>query len=169
MIIIADTREQKPWAFMDHDVERKALKEGDYTTKELLELEKTTGRKTVRIERKASTSELAVNLGSKLVRFEKEMDKLLDYEEKYIICEFSLADILKFPENSGMPKHAWFKKNKQGKLVYRIKMTPDMLINKIEYITNIYEIEFIYAGDRANATIIAQEILENAHKEKIKG
>ena len=169
MIIIADTREQKPWSFMDHDVERKSLKEGDYTTKELLKLEKTTGRKTVRIERKASTSELAGNLGTNLVRFEKEMDKLLDYEEKYIICEFSMMDVLQFPKNSGIPRHQMYKKNKAGKFIYKIKMTPDMLLSKIEYITNIYEIEFIYAGDRANAMVIAQEILENAHKEKIKG
>lgn len=156
MIVIVDTREKNPWNF--DDMEIGTLKEGDYTSKELLDYENKTGEKTIRIERKASTAELAGNLGRTFYAFEDEMKRLYDYKEKYLILEFSKSTLMAFPKGSGIPRKAWGK----------VKMNPKFLLSRLEYLSNVYDVQVIFAGDRDNAMEIAKEILENAIKETIK-
>ena len=98
MIIIQDTREQSPFSFAFYECETTVatLKTGDYTLQGYEEI--------VAIERKKSTSELATNLGKYRDRFEREMERLSEFEHKYIVCEFTESDLLQFPLNSSIPK-----------------------------------------------------------------
>jgi DNA excision repair protein ERCC-4 len=98
MIIIQDTREQNPFSFAFYECETTVatLKTGDYTLQGYEEI--------VAIERKKSTSELATNLGKYRDRFEREMERLSEFEHKYIVCEFTESDLLQFPLNSSIPK-----------------------------------------------------------------
>lgn len=165
MNIVIDTREKYPLDFFGHEITRIKLDEGDYCTLDLLEYEKSTGEKTVRIERKRNTGELSINLGKDFKRFENELSRLFSYKRKVLLCEFTYDDILSFPENSGIPKSRWYRKSKSGKVVRNVKMTPKDLLNKLEYIENIYEIEIIYAGDSYNAAQKAEDILNDFEKE----
>ena len=75
MKIIRDTREKIGWEFPFYDdveIESKKIDSGDYTT-ELLQNK-------IVIERKASTSEIANNLGRKTAkaRFYRECDRMED-------------------------------------------------------------------------------------------
>ena len=69
-IVLRDTREKNGWDFSSQDkcmaVKDWGLKTGDYTARGL--------EKSLVIERKASTGELAMNLGQKRKPFEAEMD-----------------------------------------------------------------------------------------------
>lgn len=168
MIIVIDTREQQPATFMGHEVIRQKLDEGDYCTAALLEYEQKTGNKTVRIERKKSTAELANNLGKGFDRFEKELQRLFPYERKVLLCEFTYDHILRFPEDSGIPKNKWFRRGKNGRLVKNIYITPKMMLDKLEYIQNIYDIEIIYTEDKFEASRKIEEILDVFEK-KIQG
>lgn len=157
MKIICDTREQDPLQFMSHEILRQKLNEGDYTTKDLLDYELETGNKTVRIERKKSTSELATNLWKDFARFEKELLRLYDYERKVLLCEFPYSHILSFPKNSGIPE----------KMQKYIRINSSIMLSKLEYITNIYDIEIIYTNNKFEASKKAEEILNDFEK-KIK-
>jgi ERCC4-type nuclease len=100
--IVVDTREQTPLEFGPYkDCEgmvRKCLKVGDYTIE---------GMESIAcIERKASTVEIARNFGIDRVRFYKELEKMKDFQYKFIVCEFSMEDMIKYPENSRVPKSA---------------------------------------------------------------
>ena len=158
MKVIVDTREQKIMEHIDWEIIRMKLDEGDYTAYDLLEYEKATGNKTVRIERKSSVSELANNLDKTLERFEREMTRLFDYERKVLLFEFSLKDLLDFPHGSKLPYN----------VIKKIKIRPKTMLNRLEYIQNIYDVEIIYAGSHEEATNIADEILRDAIKKTIK-
>ncbi len=95
-IIIADTRDKDGyrWTFSSFDdkefsgVEVKKLDVGDYSI---------VGLETVfAVERKKSLSELINNISSKdKGRFNRELDKLSKYKYPYIICEFTIEDLLR--------------------------------------------------------------------------
>ena len=53
------------------------------------------------IERKGSISEFARNITEK--RFERELERMVDYKYRYVILEFNLRDIMDYPNGSGIP------------------------------------------------------------------
>lgn len=104
MIILRDTREKKPWSFDWYDdvsIWVGKVEIGDYTIKGFESL--------VTIERKASTGELAVNLGKTKARFMKELRSMQEYPYRYIICEFPESHLDCFPKDSGIPYKDWGK------------------------------------------------------------
>lgn len=141
------------------------LDEGDYTTLEILELERATGRKILRIERKASTAELARNLGFKRKTFEKELARLSEYEYKYLLMEFDEDDLYLFPKNSGIPSSKMYKTNAQGKRVRAIKMNGPYMITLLKQFKAEYGIEFIYGYNREKAKEIAVGLMNADFKE----
>ena len=99
-VILTDTSEKNGWSFNSFDkclaVTRWGLKTGDYTVRGL--------ERDLVVERKASTGELAMNLGKKRKAFEAEIERMSSFRWKYILCEFSIDDLMNFPRNSGIPK-----------------------------------------------------------------
>lgn len=98
--VIRDTREQQGYFFKKFNtcngtVQRK-LETGDYS---ILGMEDK-----VCIERKASVSEIALNLGKGKYAFYNEVERMREYEHKFIVCEFSMEDVMKFPEGAKIPK-----------------------------------------------------------------
>lgn len=107
MKIYIDDREKTPWDFSIYNFEQERIRldVGDYYIEELPDLI---------IERKASTGEIAINLGSKWSSFEKELKKMKDYKYSYIICEFPFAYFDCFPEKSGIPDNKFNKIRMNG-------------------------------------------------------
>lgn len=144
MIIIQDTREQKPWDFSFYDECEKqvirTVKTGDYTIEGLEDK--------ICIERKRNSSEIAFNLGQKYKPFERELERMRSFTFKYIICEFPhhLLDI--FPKESGMPIY----KQKYSKI------SGNFIKSKINKITDEYGIEFIFCQNSFKAQEKAIEI-----------
>lgn len=171
--IVQDTREQVGWNFDMHQCNgmvKQKLDEGDYTIMELLDLEKSTGRKILRIERKKSTGELATNLGYKWDTFCAELERLQVYEHKYIILEFSIETLMQFPMFSGIPQSKWYRTNKAGKRVKNVRMTGAFMLKKINEIRQLYGIEVIFAGNSNNAECEAMSIFTkvyDANKEAV--
>lgn len=172
--IIQDTREQKGWGFEIypecHAIVRQKLDEGDYSIKELVELENRTGRKILRIERKRNSAEIAGNLGYKWPVFCNELRLLQQFEHKAIILEFDVDTLMAFPEGSGIPRSRWFRKNKDGKLIKNVRINGSFMMIRIEEIRNKYGIPVIFAGSPSRAQAAAMEIFQkvyNANKEQI--
>ena len=73
--VIKDTREKDGWTFTEYDkcagMDMGTLHTGDYTLQGFEDV--------ICIERKASTSEIAMNLGRKKTPFLAEMDRMKDY------------------------------------------------------------------------------------------
>lgn len=146
MIILTDTREKTPWDFSFYGIESRVqtLPYGDYTIE---------GKENIIVvERKASTGELAINLGKEINRFSHEMERLRHVERKFVICEFSSEDIASFPKNSGIPKRLW-----SG-----VRMNKWIMFDRISSLSDDYEVNFIFAGDRECAVNKAVELFQQA-------
>lgn len=98
MVIIQDSREKKPWDFSLYpqikEVKCEKIDCGDYTTAKLLNK--------VVIERKATITEIANNLGKSTARerFYREFDRMKDLDKAYIVCEFPESDVYDYPKSS---------------------------------------------------------------------
>ena len=141
MIIIRDTREKEGiWEFADAEIIERKLDSGDYSLSGLEEV--------VCIERKKSTSEIANNLGKDINRFTRELERMKSFPFAYIICEFTLQDVLSFPKGT----------NIKPSLLKDVRINGKYLVKLLSSFKEKYGIEVIYAGNRDNAIIKAEEI-----------
>lgn len=141
--IIVDTREQHPWEFKSKSVEEVVvakLDSGDYSIGGLED--------EFAIERKGSTGELFKNITEK--RFLEEIKRLSLYEKAFIVCEFSLTDIMDYPIGSGIPKRYW----------RRLRVKPQFVIKFLSDIQIKYNIHVIFAGNRENAIMISTSLMK---------
>ena len=130
--LICDTREKKPITISDNrvfeEIVRSKLDTGDYS---ILGLETY-----LCIERKASVSEFATNVFE--ARFDRELQRMKTYKYAFVLLEFDLYSLLKFPEESGLSKG----------IKRRIKYNGKLLLKKLtEFQCKYPNIHFIFCGD----------------------
>lgn len=102
-LVIRDTREQCGWEFAPTEncagmVDEK-LPTGDYTIRGYENL--------LTIERKGSIAEFAKNIVQG--RFEAELIRMESFAFPFMVLEFSMDDIKRFPVGSGIPEGVWKK------------------------------------------------------------
>lgn len=97
--VIRDTREHedKGWSFASSSccqgTNTSKLDTGDYSLE---------GREEdLCIERKGSVAEFAKNVTEK--RFERELERMEEFKYAFIILEFSMEDLISYPDGSGIP------------------------------------------------------------------
>lgn len=148
MKIIRDTREKNGWDFSFYDnieLHETKLECGDYTTEVLKDF--------VVIERKATATEIANNLGKKTAkaRFYREFERMQDLHKAYIVCEFSETDVYQFPKNSGMSKAKMAKVRMNGNYLRK-------LMGQIE--EDYSNIEVVFCANRNQAEEFTYDILK---------
>jgi ERCC4-type nuclease len=142
--IIIDTREQKAWEFPRHSTANIKLDTGDYSLAGFQDR--------LCIERKRSVSEIASNITEK--RFVDELERMKEFKYKFMIFEFSLTDVLRYPEGSEIPRHKW----------KYIKISPNFILKKLsEYMVN-YNINIIFGDTPKNAEKIAMAIMRRVYE-----
>ena len=144
--VIKDTREQDGWFFSPYDkcagMEVGTLHTGDYAMKGFEDV--------VCIERKASVSEIAMNLGRKKKPFQEEMERMRDFQFSFLILEFDMADVLKYPEGSKVPKAARSKVRVTGK--YLLKCLMEFQI--------WYDTKILFCGNKDDAFLVTNSIFK---------
>lgn len=143
--IIRDNREKVGyWNFISSvhcsGTEDGTLTTGDYTIEGMKDI--------FAIERKKTTGELSGNVLTK--QFVNELKRSTKLKHFYIICEFSLQDIISFPYNSGIPNGVWKK----------LKVTGSLILKKIVEFETQYNCHFIFAGNKECAREIAKSIFK---------
>jgi len=142
--IIIDTREQQAWEFPRHSTANKKLDTGDYSLAGMEEV--------LCIERKKSVSEIASNITEK--RFEDVLERMTTYKYSYMIFEFSLTDVLMYPQGSEIPRHKW----------KYIRISPNFILKKLsEYMIN-YNIKIIFGDSPKNAQKIAMALMRRVYE-----
>lgn len=130
MKIIVDTREKVgKFKFNSFEVETisRCLKTGDYS---LVGYEDK-----ITIDRKFSTGELQMCFGIGWKRFKKELERMVSFDEAYIMCTFPYSFVETFPISSGVPENKWSK----------LRITANFIKKRIEYIEKTYpNIKFIF-------------------------
>ena len=145
-VVIQDTREKNGRNFDIYDscigTISKGLKTGDYTIEGMEDC--------FIIERKATTAELALNLGKKRMQFEAELERMTFFQYPYIICEFSESRLMRFPHGSSIPKRRWRYLRMNGKFMRK----------KLHDYEEKYGVEIIFCENRHSAEEKAIEIFE---------
>ena len=152
--IIKDTREQEGYTFEPSSsryhtckgmVSRK-LDTGDYSIEGLEDK--------LCIERKASVVEFANNIGHDAVRFAKEIERMKDFPYKFMIFEFSLSDVMQFPEGSDIPEEKW------GSL----KITNKFMLRRIMEYQMKHGIHVLFCDSKKNAKWAVLSIIKRVNE-----
>lgn len=151
-IVIRDTREKVGWwdfSFAPDCIEQvvQTVKTGDYTIKGYEDK--------IAIERKRTTGELAINLGAKWATFQKEMERIENYEHRYIICEFTIGDVLSFPASSNIPRKSWASLRMNGKF----------MLKRLQGIEDKYGVKVVFCDDKVGAEQAVLEIFRDVLKQ----
>jgi hypothetical protein len=153
--VIKDTREQEGYFFNEFNtckgmVEQK-LDTGDYS---ILGLEDK-----ICIERKGCIEELAVNLGQKKHAFLDEIERMKTFDHKFIILEFSLEDLLKFPDDTRIPN-----KNKSS-----MKITGKYILKCLMEFQIYDQIQIVFCGNKHNAFLLVSSLLKRLNEKYTTG
>lgn len=150
--IIQDTREKIPIIFEESEfcngTKVKMLKTGDYSIEGLEDY--------LSVERKATTSEIATNFVDK--RFWEEMGRLQKYPYKFLLAEFTMFDVLRFPQGSTIPSY---------RLKY-IRITPQFLFSCLVRLQVQYGVSVIFAESRDQGRLFMTALFKQLHKHRDK-
>jgi ERCC4-type nuclease len=149
-IVIKDTREQDGYFFKEYNtcagmIETK-LDTGDYSIQGLEDK--------ICIERKGCVEELAGNLGVKKHAFMNEIDRMTKFPHKFIVLEFSLEDLLKFPKDSRIPSE-----NKNN-----IKITGKYMLKCLFEFQIQHNIHVLFCGSKYDAFLAVSSILKRINE-----
>lgn len=141
--IIVDTREQQPWSFEDYSTSIAKLDTGDYSIEGLEDI--------ICIERKKSVSEVANNITES--RFKDVINRLKEIKYPFVLLEFDLYDVLRYPVGSNVPKRMWSK----------IRISPAFIMKNILDLELKHNIHVIFCGDEVNASKLAGMIFKRMY------
>ena len=148
--VLKDTREQSGWTFQEYDkcsgMELSTLHTGDYTIKGFEEV--------VCIERKASTLEIAGNLGKNKNRFHNEMKRMQEFPFAFLVLEFSASDLINYP--------CIVKLSRQQKS--RIRVTGKYLLKSILEFQIWYNINILFCDNKQNAFLVTNSIFKRLNE-----
>lgn len=152
--IIKDTREQEGYTFEPSSSRYHTCKgmvvqkldTGDYSLEGLEDK--------VCIERKASVVELANNVGHDQARFLREIQRMSDFRYKFIVLEFSLSDLMNFPEGTNIPEEDWSK----------LKVTNKFMLKMIMEFQMNHGIHVLFCGSKKNAKWAVLSILKRVNE-----
>jgi ERCC4-type nuclease len=148
--VIKDTREQDGYFFSEFNtcagmIDQK-LDTGDYS---ILGMEDK-----ICIERKGCVEELAVNLGQKKHAFLAEVERMTPFPHKFIVLEFSLEDLIKFPDETRIPV-----KNKAA-----LKITGKYMLKCLFEFQLYNNVQILFCGNKYNAFLAVSSILKRVNE-----
>lgn len=148
--VVKDTREQDGYYFSPYQsclgmIEEK-LDTGDYSIKGMEDK--------ICIERKGCVEELAINLGQKKYPFLEEIERMTAFPHKFLVLEFSLEDLVKFPDETRIPV-----KNKA-----QLKITGKYMLKCLFEFQLYNNIHILFCGNKYNAFLVVNSILKRVNE-----
>lgn len=153
--VIRDTREKDGRGWFFDESERCAgttirkLDTGDYS---LVGYENT-----LCVERKGSVTEIARNVSSEWTRFTKEMKRMKKFKYKFLVLEFDLYDVIRFPMGTNIPPAR--RKSMQ--------MNGAFILKRLHEITVNYGVSVVFVGKYGKhwASSLFKRVVENLDEE----
>ena len=106
------------------------------------------------IERKGSVEELAINLGQKKHAFLNEIDRMKPFPHKFLVLEFTLEDLVNFPDNTRIPE-----KQKSS-----IKITGKYMLKCLMEFQLHDDVHILFCGNKHNAFLTVSSILKRVNE-----
>ena len=129
--VIRDTREQEGWSFDASQscvgTVSEKLDTGDYSLSGYEDI--------LAVERKGGIGEFAKNVVQD--RFEKELQRMEDIKHTYIILEFNMDDLIKYPASL---KLNYYQKKK-------IRLRGSFILKRVIEFSILYKTQILFCGD----------------------
>jgi len=125
--------------------ENRHLKTGDYSIAGYEDI--------LCLERKRTTGEIAAN--STEQRFIRELERMTLFKYKFMLLEFTMDDVLRFPNNSTIPRKRW----------PQLKVTSEFIFKFLMEASVHYGVNIMFCGDRENAIAAATKIMNRVVKD----
>ena len=144
--VIRDTREQTGYTFKEYDrcqgmIVRK-LDTGDYS---IVGLEDK-----ICVERKGCIEEVALNLGKNRDTFMREIERMKEFPHKFIVLEFSLEELMAFPNQSRIPK----------KFKDSVKITGKFILKSLMEIQLKDDVHVVFCDNKTNAFLYISSLFK---------
>jgi len=148
-------------------MEVNTLHTGDYTLKGFEDV--------ICVERKASVSEIATNLGKKKKAFYNEMERMRDFNFRYLLLEFSALDVIDYPLSLlGEGDQELYKLYKSGeidlpdfkrfRIVEQTKISGKYLIKSLMELGIRYDINVMFCGSKNGAFLICNSLFKRLNE-----
>ena len=152
--IIKDTREKQGYTFAASRTKYHACKgmvvrkldTGDYSVEGLEDK--------VCIERKASVVELANNVGVSRRRFDAEIERMKEFPHRFLVLEFSLTDLMDFPEGSDVPDRE----------IKKLRITNKYMLRYLMELQINHGVNVIFCDSKKNAKWTVLSILKRINE-----
>src|SRR5210317_278925 len=152
--IIKDTREKQGYTFeaartkyhVCKGMVVRKLDTGDYSVEGLEDK--------VCVERKASVVELANNVGVSRRRFDAEIERMKEFPHRFLILEFSLTDLMDFPEGSDVPE----------KEIKNLRITNKYMLRYLMELQINHGVNVIFCDSKKNAKWTVLSILKRINE-----
>ena len=158
--VIKDTREQRGWIFNKVDrcngMLTETLKTGDYTLQGFEDQ--------VCIERKMSVEEIANNLGKQKKRFDAEIQRMIEYPFKYIVCEFSMSDLVDYPNSIFSDNMKSRRPDYVQAQVSKRRITGKYLLKSLLEYQTWYGIHVLFCDNKTNAFKVTDSIFKRLNE-----
>ena len=137
-------------------MEQGSLKTGDYTLKGFEDM--------VCIERKFSVEEIATNLGKKKKAFDAEMKRMQEFPFRYIICEFSMSDLIDYPNSIFSDYMKQTRPDYVKQQISKRRITGKYLLRALMEYQTWYGIHVLFCDDKKNAFLVANSIFKRLNE-----
>jgi ERCC4-type nuclease len=152
--IIKDTREKQGYTFEASRTKYhvckgmvvRKLDTGDYSVEGLEDK--------VCVERKASVVELANNVGVSRRRFDAEIERMKEFPHRFLVLEFSLTDLMDFPEGSDVP----------DKEIKKLRITNKYMLRYLMELQINHGVNVIFCDSKKNAKWTVLSILKRINE-----
>ncbi len=148
--VITDTREQTPYIFpitsFCNGSIVEGLKTGDYSLIGYQDI--------LTVERKGSVSEIHQNVLEE--RFDRELERMQEYKWGFCIFEFSMSQVLRYPEGANLPMSV--KK--------KIRINGDFILRRLLELQFKYNTKFLFCDNRENSFTVLNSIFKRVMQEK---
>jgi ERCC4-type nuclease len=152
--IIKDTREKQGYTFAASRTKYhvckgmvvRKLDTGDYSVEGLEDK--------VCVERKASVVELANNVGVSRRRFDAEIERMKEFPHRFLVLEFSLTDLMDFPEGSDVPDRE----------IKKLRITNKYMLRYLMELQINHGVNVIFCDSKKNAKWTVLSILKRINE-----
>lgn len=152
--IIKDTREKQGYTFAASRTKYhvckgmvvRKLDTGDYSIEGLEDK--------VCVERKASVVELANNVGVSRRRFDAEIERMKEFPHRFLVLEFSLTDLMDFPEGSDVPDRE----------IKKLRITNKYMLRYLMELQINHGVNVIFCDSKKNAKWTVLSILKRINE-----
>jgi hypothetical protein len=111
-----------------------------------------------------SVEEIANNLGKQKKRFDAEIQRMIEYPFKYIVCEFSMSDLIDYPNSIFSDNMKNRRPDYVQAQISKRKITGKYLLKSLLEYQTWHSIHVLFCDNKTNAFKVTDSIFKRLNE-----